>query len=188
MDKVKIGANAFLYPMPMTLIGSTVDGRDNFLAAAWVSRVNYKPPLIAVALGKAHFTNAGIEANKAFSVNIPGRNLLEKTDYCGIMSGKNVNKSALFEVFRGEVAGAPMIAECPVCMECRLVQSVELPADTLFIGEIVESYSEECYMTHGKPDVQRIAPFVLTMPDNGYWAVGEYLGKAWSAGNKVAAK
>ena len=52
MDKVKLGANAFLYPMPMTLIGATVEGRDNFLAAAWVMRCNYEPPLVAVALGK----------------------------------------------------------------------------------------------------------------------------------------
>jgi flavin reductase (DIM6/NTAB) family NADH-FMN oxidoreductase RutF len=188
VDKVKLGANAFLYPMPMTLIGATVEGRDNFLAAAWVMRCNYEPPLVAVALGKRHFTSPGIVANGAFSVNVPGRDLLAKADYCGIASGAKVDKSKLFTVIHGEVLGAPMIAECPLAMECRLYKAVDLPVDTLFIGQIVESYSDGRFLTDGKLDVRKMEPFVLTMPDNGYWAIGEYLGKAWSVGNEVSGK
>ncbi|MBS1214935.1 MAG: flavodoxin [Proteobacteria bacterium] len=185
MDKIKIDSNdAFVYPMPMTLIGAVVDGRPNFLAAAWVSRVNFKPAMMMAALG-AHHTNLGIDANGAFSINIPDVSLLEKTDYCGIVSGKKVDKSKLFDVFYGSLAGAPLIRECPLSMACRLNQTVKLPFDTLYIGDVVEVYTEERYLTGGKPDVKKINPFTLTMPDNHYWRVGELAGNAWSAGKKL---
>jgi flavin reductase (DIM6/NTAB) family NADH-FMN oxidoreductase RutF len=185
MDKIKIDSDdAFVYPMPMTLIGAVVDGRPNFLAAAWVSRVNFKPAMMMVALG-AHHTNLGIDANGAFSINIPDVSLLEKTDYCGIVSGKKVDKSKLFDVFYGSLAGAPLIRECPLSMACRLNQTVKLPFDTLYIGDVVEVYTEERYLTGGKPDVKKINPFTLTMPDNHYWRVGELAGNAWSAGKKL---
>ena len=185
MSKLKIDNNAFTYPMPMTLVGAMVGGRPNFLAVAWVTRVNYKPPLLAVALGKTHHTNPGNHATKAFSVNIPGVDLVEKTDYCGITSGTRVDKAGLFTVFNGEVTGAPMIEECRLCMECRLVQTVDLPADELFIGEIVGAFADAACLTDGKPDVKKIDPFTLTMPDNGYWRIGESVGKAWSSGTHL---
>ena len=185
MSKIEIDNNAFTYPMPMTLVGAMVGEHPNFLAVDWVTRVNYKPPMIAVALGKTHFTNPGIRATKAFSVNVPGVNLIEKTDHCGIVSGKNKDKSGLFTVFKGEVTGAPMIEECRLCMECRLVQTVDLPADEMFIGEIVGAYADADCLTDGKPDVKKIDPFTLTMPDNGYWRIGTNVGKAWSAGKNV---
>ncbi|HVO65520.1 MAG TPA: flavin reductase, partial [Syntrophales bacterium] len=68
MKKIKIRKNNFVYPMPMVLVGTVVDDRANFMAVGWVSRVNFNPPMIAVALGKYHYTNAGIHKNKTFSV------------------------------------------------------------------------------------------------------------------------
>ena len=88
MEKITIDNNVTLYPMPMVLVGTVVGGRPNFMAVGWVSRANYKPPMIAIALSKGHYTNEGIHAKKSFSVNIPGMNLIEKVDYCGLTSGK----------------------------------------------------------------------------------------------------
>jgi len=185
MEKIKIeSSDAFVYPMPMTIIGAVVEGKPNFMAAAWVSRVNFKPPMMMIALG-AHHTNLGIEANNAFSINLPDVSLLEKTDYCGIVSGRKVDKSKLFDVFFGELAGAPLIRECPLSMACRLNQTVKLPFDTLYIGDVFAVYTEARYLTDGKPDVQKINPFTLTMPDNRYWRVGEMAGQAWSDGKKL---
>jgi flavin reductase (DIM6/NTAB) family NADH-FMN oxidoreductase RutF len=129
-----------------------------------------------------HYTNKGIHKNKAFSVNIPGMDLMEKVDYCGLVSGEKSDKSEVFDVFYGEELNAPMIRQCPLCMECKLVNAVDLPSNTLFIGEIINTYSEERYVTDGKPDIEKIDPFTLTMPDNNYWKVGERAGKAWSIG------
>jgi flavin reductase (DIM6/NTAB) family NADH-FMN oxidoreductase RutF len=185
MAKVNLGANAYIYPMPVTLVGATVEGRANFLAVAWVMRVSMKPPLLMVALNKAHFTPQGIREHGTFSVNFPGADLMEKVDYCGLVSGHKVDKSGLFRVFYGELETAPLIEECPLSLECRVFQVVELPANNLFIGEIMAAYADEDCLTAGKPDILKINPLLLTMPDNNYWTVGEPAGQAWSAGKKL---
>jgi flavin reductase (DIM6/NTAB) family NADH-FMN oxidoreductase RutF len=184
MEKVKIDNNAFGYPMPTVLVGSVVAGKANFMAVGWISRVNSKPPMIAVALGP-HYTNSGIEEKNAFSVNIPDISLVTETDYCGLVSGSKTDKSELFEVFYGELKGAPLIKECPLCMACALYDAVKLPRNTLYIGEIVEVFTEERYLTEGKPDIKKINPFTLSMPDNNYWGVGNNVGKAWQSGNEL---
>lgn len=179
--KQRIDNNAFPYPMPMVLVGSIVNGQANFMAAAWVSRVNIRPPLIAIALGK-HLTNQGIRDGKEFSINVPGVALVEKTDYCGLFSGAKVDKSSLFKLHYGGLKNAPLIEECPVTMACRLFQAVPLPDHELFVGEIAEAYCDSAYLSDGKPDILKIRPFTLSMPDNRYWAVGDAAGKAWGAG------
>lgn len=182
MTKRSIDLNAFPYPMPMVVVGTMVNGRPNFMAVGWVSRVNFQPPMIAVALGKVHYTNRGLHESEAFTVNVPGLDLLEKVDYSGLVSGANRDKSKLFSVLQGDVTGAPMIEECPLVMECRLVQVVDLPSNELFIGRIVGAYADEGCMTDGKPDIEKMQPFMLTMPDNRYWRIGPTAGKAWQAG------
>jgi flavin reductase (DIM6/NTAB) family NADH-FMN oxidoreductase RutF len=182
MPKIEIAKNAFVYPMPMVVVGTVVEDRPNFMAVGWVNRVNSKPPMIAIGLGKPNYTNGGIKQSRAFTVNVPGMDLLEKVDYTGLVSGRKVDKSELFAVVQGQETGAPMIGECPVCMECRLVQVVDLPTNELFIGEIVGAYANEDCCTGGKPDIERVKPFTLTMPDNRYWSVGTQAGEAWSAG------
>jgi flavin reductase (DIM6/NTAB) family NADH-FMN oxidoreductase RutF len=185
MDKIKIdGSAAFLYPMPMVLAGAVVEGRVNFMAVGWVSRVNYKPPLIAIALGP-HHTNKGIDEYGEFSINIPDVSLLEKTDYCGLVSGAKTDKSDLFNIFYGALNKAPLIKECPVCIACTVYDAIKLPVNTLYIGEPKEVFTEEKYMTDQKLDIKKINPFTLTLPDNRYWSVGETLGKAWSVGKNL---
>jgi len=183
--KHSLGSNVFLYPMPVVLVGAQVDGRPNFMTVGWVSRVNFKPPLLAIAVNHAHHTAGGIRQSGTFSVNIPSADMMEATDYCGLVSGRNTDKSSLFEVFHGATGTAPMIVQCPLNIECRLVQTVDLPSNHLFIGEIVDAYAEPRFLTDGRPDIKIMNPFVLTMPDNAYWAVGERLGQAWSAGKQL---
>lgn len=188
MPKIKIAENAFTYPMPMVIAGTSRDNRPNFMAVGWVTRVNFKPPMIGIALGKSHYTNNGIRESNAFSINIPGVDLLEKTDYAGLVSGSKMDKSMLFTVMTGESTGTPMIRECKVCMECRLVQVVDLPTNEIFIGEIINAYIDDDCLTDGKPDVKKIEPFTLTMPDNHYWSIGKELGRAWGIGSKLIGK
>jgi len=184
MEKNQIGKNFFI-PMPVVLVVAQVKGRANFMTVGWCSRANAHPPMILCGIGDCHYTPGGIAETGTFSVNIPSAALLEKTDYCGLVSGEKTDKSRIFEVFYGLQKTAPMIRECPVNIECRLVQSVPLPTNTIFIGEITEVYADENVIVDGKPDFQKIDPLLLTMPDNRYWTLGRHAGDAWSAGKQV---
>jgi flavin reductase (DIM6/NTAB) family NADH-FMN oxidoreductase RutF len=184
MEKIQIGPNFFI-PMPVVLVGTQVSGKANFMTVGWCSRANANPPMIACGIGNHHYTAGGIAETKTFSVNIPSTGLLEKCDYCGLVSGKNSDKSGIFNVFYGSLKTAPMIRECPVTIECRLVQAVPLPTNTLFIGEIAGVYADGEVIKDGKPEFPEIDPLFLTMPDNRYWTLGKYAGDAWSAGKKL---
>lgn len=183
-SKIDLGPQGFLYPMPMSLIGVDLQGGPSFTAVAWVNRCQFNPPRLVAAMGKAHATNAGIREHGQFSVCIPSVDQVAVTDWCGLKSaGRGVDKSAPFTVFRGSLEHAPMIAECPLCLECRLFQTVDLGSHELFVADIVGTWTEERFLLpDGKPDLVKLRPFVLTMPDNRYWAVGEHIADAWSVG------
>lgn len=185
VDKIKINNNVFVYPMPVTLLGANVKGKANFMALGWVTRVNANPPMIGVGVRKSHYTPGGIKENKNFSINFPGAEMIKETDYCGLFSGEKTDKSNLFEVFYGELKTAPMIKECTLNLECRLVETLEFPTHYFFVGEITDAYSEEQYLTQGKPDIKKMDPLLLTMPDNNYWVVGDYAGAAWKIGKSL---
>ena len=185
MTKVDIGEQAYVLPMATTILGSLLEDRANFMALGWLTRVNFKPPMLGVAVNQGHASHAAIVETGEFSVNFPTVEMVEVTDYVGLVSGKRVDKSGLFNLFYGKLKGAPMISECPLTMECKLVETVELPTNSFLIGEIVGAYSEERFLTDGVPDIKKINPFLLTMPDNGYWSVGELVGRAWSDGKAM---
>lgn len=187
MEKIAIGTNFFI-PMPVVLVGTKVGGKDNFMTVGWCARANANPPMILCGIGNQHFTPKGILETGTFSVNIPPAGLVEKTDYCGLVSGAKTDKSQVFDVFYGSLKVAPMIRECPVNLECRLVQSVTLPTNTVFIGEIEAAYANPEVMKNGRPDFSAIDPLLLTMPDNQYWRLGAKAGDAWSAGKMVKTK
>ena len=180
---VKLGAKTFLYPMPAVLVGANVHGRPNYCTVAFCGIVQYDPPMVAVGISKKHHTTSGIRASQTFSVSIPSADMVAVTDYCGLVSGHKADKSSLFRNFYGELETAPMIEECPLAIECRVVREIDdLGVDVIFIGEIVEVYAREECLTNGEPDIKKINPLIFSSPDNNYWKVGEHLAKAWSVG------
>ena len=188
MDKIKLGSTIPAYPMPVSLVGAYVDGKPNFLAVAWFTMASYKPPRIAITLGKGHYTNPGIRENKAFSVCLPSEDMVEVTDYCGMVSGKKTDKSEIFDLFYGELETAPMIKDCPLSMECKLVEIVESGSNEIFIGEIIATYTEEKFLTDGKLDFKKMKPLILSQPDTSYWSLGEQVAKAWNIGKNYKTK
>jgi flavin reductase (DIM6/NTAB) family NADH-FMN oxidoreductase RutF len=184
MVKIELGARNCLYPMPTVLVGALVRGRPNFMTMAHVGIMDLKT--ISLGMNKTALTKAGIFENRTFSVNIPSVDLVEKTDYCGLVSGKKVDKSRLFKIFYGELKTAPMIEECPVNMECRLVKNVDFPAHDIFMGEVVATYCDEAVMDdQGRLDYARLRPILFTMHDAGYWKLGERFSDAWSVGKSL---
>ncbi len=186
MDKIDLGPQGFGFPMPMALVGADLAAGPNFLAVAWFNRVQFHPPRVMVGLGNEHATNVGIREHGQFSVCVPGVDQVAATDWCGIVSAKRgVDKAAAFTIFRGSLEHAPMIAEFPVCLECRVHQVVALDGTELVVGDIVGTWTEARFLdAKGHPDIAKQHPFVLSMPDNRYWGVGEYVADAWSVGRE----
>ena len=100
------------------------------------------------------------------SINIPNTDMVAATDFTGLVSSRRSDKSSLFEVFYVEMKAAPMIQECPLNIECRVVQTVELPTNSFFIAEIITIDCDGSVMTDSKPDIEKIKAFALTMPDS----------------------
>ncbi|MFX0209853.1 MAG: flavin reductase family protein [Candidatus Hodarchaeota archaeon] len=185
MSKTEIGARISPYPMPVVLVGAIVDNRPNFMTVAWINRLNGNPPIWGLAIGKNAYTLEGIKTNKTFSINFPGVDLVDVADYCGIVSGRKVDKSKLFKVFYGKLESAPMIQECPLTIECRVYNIIELPKTDLVLGEIAAAYTEEKFMSEGKLDPKKINPFMLTQPDDHYWGLGEIVADAFTIGKTL---
>ncbi len=171
--------------MPITIVGTHLNNHPNFLTVGWVTRVNVNPPMIAIGVNKSNASAEGILMQKAFSVNIPSTALIEETDYCGLVSGREKDKSRLFDIFYGDMKNAPMIKNCPITLECQLTETVDLPTNYLFIGEIKGAYADETCIINGKPDIAIIKPLLLTIPDNSYWEVGKFLGRACKIGRDL---
>ena len=187
-EKVTIGKNVFICPMPVTIVGTRLNNRPNFLTVGWVTRTNVDPPMIAVSIKKSNASTDGILMHQVFSLNFPRTDLIEETDYCGMVSGKDTDKSRIFDIFYGELENAPMIKECPITLECRVTETIDLPTNYLFIGEIVGAYADENSFSGGIPDIAEIKPLLLTMPDNSYWQIGKYLGCACKIGRNMKNK
>lgn len=188
MGKVRMGPQTLLYPMPVLLIGANVDDKPNFMAAAWCGIANGEPPMISVAIQHHRYTHRGIKQNLTFSVNVPSSDLVKEVDYCGIASGSKANKvkACNFIVFYGRLNNAPLIEQCPVNLECRVVHILNLGSHSLFVGRIEETYVSESCLTDGKPDVNKIKPFIYTTdPAIHYQAFGEVIAKAFSIGKEL---
>ena len=181
--KVKLGGKNCLYPMPTTLVGANINGKPNYITIAHVGIMNQV--YISLSIAKKRYTNAGIKENQTFSINIPSVGMVEKTDYCGLVSGKDIDKAKLFQTFYGKLQTAPIIKECPINMECRLVQTIEFQERNLFIGEIVETYCDEECQTDRVVDFSKVQPILFVMNDRSYWKLGEQFAKAWNIGRKV---
>ena len=179
MEKKLIGNNFFI-PMPVVLVGTQVRGKENFMTVGWCARANANPPMILCGIGNHHYTPRGIAETRTFSVNIPSSALLEKTDYCGIVSGEKTDKSQVFDVFYGSLKTAPMIMECPVNLECKVFNSMDCGSHVLVVGEIVETYAYKEVVSGSSPDIKKVDPIIYS--EGKYYKIGEFVTEAFSAG------
>jgi flavin reductase (DIM6/NTAB) family NADH-FMN oxidoreductase RutF len=178
--KIELGSNNLYYPTLTVLVGANVNEKPNFETIAWGGVMGMD--LIYIASNKSHYTNRGIRDNKTFSINIPSVDIVEETDYCGLHSGIRTDKSCIFKTFYGKLKNAPMITECPVNMECELVETFRINGHEIFTGKIIQTYCDEKCMTKGVADLSKIQPFFFSFIDTTYWSLGKQLEKAMSTG------
>lgn len=165
-------------PYITVLAGATVNGKPNYTTIGAYGVVSQKPVLY-ISLKNSHCTTAGVIENGYFSVNIPSADMIEKTDYCGTVSGNKTDKSELFESFTDMAGNAPMIKECPVNYLCKVIQTVPIFDFTMFLGEIVAAYADDDCLENGRPDALKVNPIVLM--DTGYFDLKDRVGSIFKA-------
>ncbi len=195
MSKILMGPQTLIYPMPALLVGANVNDKPNFMAVAWGGIASSDPPMISAAIRHKRHTLRGIRQNMTFSVNVPSTDMVRETDYCGIISGSEADKVEVckFNVFYGKLSNAPLIEQCPINLECKVVHILDLGSHSLVIGRIEETHVSEDCLTDGKPDVSKIKPFAFTMldtspPNAQYHVLGSAIAKAFSIGKELKAR
>jgi flavin reductase (DIM6/NTAB) family NADH-FMN oxidoreductase RutF len=178
MNKVKL-PNKPVLVFPAVIVGADIAGRPNYAAVGACGVVNLEP-MLYISLKDTHHTAAGVRENGCFSVNLPSTGLVRQTDYCGVVSGKTTDKSALFTAFYDPAARAPLIAECPVNILCTVAQAIPTAGFTIYLGDIVAVYADEAGLEGGRPDPVKIAPIVMMYP--AYFALGRAIGAVWRDG------
>ena len=176
MKEVRKPSTMFI-PKPVSLISTSHEGKDNVMTAAWVSVVCMEPPQVAVAVRESRYTFELLQASGEFAVNLPSQDIWRAVDLCGVVSGRDKDKFSLAGLTReraSEVA-APLVAECPLNIECRVSASLPLGSHTLFVGLVLAVHlEEECLGEKGKVLVEEFRPYVLNQRE--YWAMGDILG------------
>ena len=189
MEKKKMRGMPYFYPLPVIIVGANVDEKANFVTIAFCGMCQYKPPILYISCAKNHYTCKGIKKNKAFSVNFPNTDMVKITDYIGVKSGKEIDKSALFDVFYGELKTAPMIREAPLNHECKVIDIIDLGStNDIIFGEIVQTFVNESCLVSGKLEIKKLNPFVFSGSDNSYFEIGNILGKAYNIGKDYIKK
>ncbi len=186
--KQSLGARTILYPTPVVVVGTyDKQGKPNVMTAAWVGICSSKPPCIAVSLRKATYTYSNIVERRAFTINIPSQKYIKETDYIGIASGKKVDKFSATKLthVKSDLVDAPYVKEFSLILECKLLHTLEIGLHTEFVGEILDVKAEETILERGLPDMKKINPILFTPETRLYYAVGNYLGKAFSIGKEI---
>ena len=175
VEKKNLGKLLALYPKPMTVVGTKVEGKVNWLVVGHTGVIGHDR--ILVSMSKQHYSNQGIKQSKKLSINLVSREMLPKADYVGSVSGETVDKSSVFAYHIGE-NGTPVIDVSPLTMECNVVDIYETEGFDNFICTVVNTYATPDVLDHnGKLDYTRLKPVLFEFPTYSYLATGEVIGK-----------
>ncbi|MBI4283554.1 MAG: flavin reductase family protein [Chloroflexi bacterium] len=177
-----------LYPVPVVLVTCADDNqRPNIITLAWVGVVCSDPPQIGVAVRPSRYSHALMEKSGQFVINIPGEDLVHAADLCGTISGRDTDKFAEAGLTPEPAAkvSPPLIAECPVNMECLVRQKLSLGSHDLFIGEVVAVHVDRAILSEGgRIDYGRARPLIY---NNGeYRGLGNILERHGFARHRKA--
>ena len=187
MAKVIVEAMRPVYPTPAALVTSmSPDGRPNIITLGEVFNVSLRrPPIVGLAIRKATYSHGLITETREFVVNLPTTGLMRQTDFCGTHTGRDTDKFAetgLTPVAADKVR-PPLIGECPLNIECRLLSVQEVGDHDLFLGEVLLVHADDSLLdAEGRVSPGRLDTFCF-MYNCGhageYFALGAKIGDAW---------
>ena len=142
-DKTK----ARIKPMPNTIVSCRKDGHDNALAVGVASVASIDPVMVMIGIIPSRFSYDMVKDTGKFVVNIPTKEFSEKYMYLGTVSGRDGDKLASINTTDADIIDAPILTDCPVNIECSVVDSIQPGSHELFIGKVEKVHCDEEYLT-----------------------------------------
>jgi flavin reductase (DIM6/NTAB) family NADH-FMN oxidoreductase RutF len=168
-----------LYPVPAVMVSCARAGeRPNIITVAWAGTICSEPAMLSISVRKERFSHDIIKETKEFVVNLTTKETCFATDYCGVKSGRDVDKFKEMKLtpLPASKVGAPLIGECPVNIECKVTEIKELGSHDMFIAEVVAVHADEAYMDkNGRFDLALAEPIAYSHGE--YYTLGEKIGK-----------
>lgn len=178
MNKETFKAGNMLYPLPVVMVScSDHKEHDNIITVAWAGTVCTNPPMLSISIRKERFSYQLIEETKEFVVNLTTENLARATDFCGVRSGRNIDKFKEMNLtkVKGEHVNVPMILESPVNIECRVRDIIKLGSHDMFIADVLCVHVDKQLMNEkGKLELNKSNPIVYSHGE--YYGIGDLLG------------
>lgn len=149
MKKREFKGSVLLNPVPVVMITCrNKEGKDNVFTVAWTGTICTKPPMLSISVRPERLSYEYIKETMEFTVNMPHRKQTRETDFCGVRSGRQLDKikECGFTMAEGKDVNVPFIKECPVNIECKVKQIIPLGTHDIFLAEVVGSHVNENLM------------------------------------------
>ena len=177
MSKLVKAPFAALRPVPVVLVSCGHGEEANIITIAWTGILCSKPPYVGISVRSSRHSYELIQETREFVVNIPGEELLKQVEYCGFVSGRDEDKfkTSGLSSLPGSGIKTPVVAECPINIECLVSQVIPLGSHDLFVGHVVAvQFSEEVLNDQGRVDNSKLKPILFT--SDQYWGMGDLFG------------
>ena len=178
-NKISFKAGNMLYPLPAVMVSvSDGQGQDNVFTVAWAGTVCTNPPMLSISVRPSRFSYGLLEKTGEFVINLTTEALAEAADFCGVRSGRDIDKFSYLGLTKekAELVCAPMIAESPVSIECKVRQWIPLGSHTLLLSDVLMVHVKKEYLDEtGKFWLNRSGLMVYSHGE--YFSLGKSLGK-----------
>lgn len=189
--KATFGPQRLMLPMPTCLIVTGNSDKANIVTIAWVSLLTSSPPMLGISVGSKGYSGNEIIQNKHFTVNIASVDMMNEADFCGITSGKDTDKFAKtgFTPLPSNHIPSPIIKECPINIECKLIKHQIFGTTNHFAGEILEVHIDASKLRDTANmrslDIEAINPLIYIGGAREYRTIGKKAGDAYQVGKSL---
>ncbi len=167
-----------LYPLPVVMVSmADRDGKNNIITVAWAGTICTNPPMVSISVRPERYSYPILKDTGEFVLNLTTKELVYATDYCGVKSGRDIDKFAALGLtpLRADQVKAPLIAESPVNIECRVREVKALGSHDLFLADVVAVHADEKYMDENRRfHLEKAEPVVYS--HGTYYLCKEELG------------
>ena len=178
MSKVQWKGGTFIYPIPAVMVSCGTMEESTIITVAWTGILNTNPAMCYISVRPERYSHNIIKENGEFAINLTTRQLAYATDWCGVKSGRDVDKFKEMKLTkeRANIIKAPLIKECPVSVECKVKEIVPLGSHDMFVAEIVAIDADEKYIDEkGAFDIGKCD--LIAYANGGYYPLESKIGK-----------